>query len=281
MKVYIMTDLEGVAGVINFADWVCSDSKYYEDAKILLTEEVNAAIDGFFSAGATEILVADGHGYGGINLMKLDPRARMQRGFPDPYPFGLDETFDCICHIGQHAKASSEKAHICHTGSFDVIDHTINGVSIGEFGEMVYCANELKVPEIFATGDLAFTKEAEDLVEGIVTVAVKEGLAPGRGIEKTLEETVNRTDAAIHLHPLKARELIRNGAYIALKKFMENPESFKIKKPIQAPYELVTRFRASKNRPAFTSIRRHENSVIRLLNSRPEIKEGVDLSDLL
>ena len=47
MKVYIMTDLEGVAGVINFADWVCSDSKYYEDAKILLTEEVNAAIDGF------------------------------------------------------------------------------------------------------------------------------------------------------------------------------------------------------------------------------------------
>ena len=52
-------------------------------------------------------------------------------------------------------------------------------------------------------------------------------IGSGRGIEKTLEETVNRTDAAIHLHPLKARELIRNGAYIALKKFMENRNPLK------------------------------------------------------
>lgn len=205
-----MTDMEGCAGIINRADWVLNDSKYYEEGKILLTEEVNAAVDGLFSAGATEILVADGHGYGAINLMKLDPRVRLQRGFPDPWPFGLDETFDCMCHIGQHAKASTEKAHICHTGNHYVIDRAINGVSVGEFGEMVYCAEELKVTPIFASGDLAFTKEAQDLVEGIVTVSVKEGLMTGKGLDKTFEETINRNIAAIHFHPLKARELIRN-----------------------------------------------------------------------
>lgn len=281
MKVYIMTDMEGCAGIINRADWVLNDSKYYEEGKILLTEEVNAAVDGLFSAGATEILVADGHGYGAINLMKLDPRVRLQRGFPDPWPFGLDETFDCMCHIGQHAKASTEKAHICHTGNHYVIDRAINGVSVGEFGEMVYCAEELKVTPIFASGDLAFTKEAQDLVEGIVTVSVKEGLMTGKGLDKTFEETINRNIAAIHLHPLKARELIRNGAYTALRKFIENPESFKIKKPIRPPYECITRYRPGKDRSACTTVQRHENSVIGLLNAKAERTEGVDLSDLL
>jgi len=276
-----MTDLEGSAGVINREDWVLKDSKYYEDAKILLTEEVNAAIEGLFQAGADEILVADGHGSGGINLMKLDPRVLFLRGFPDPWPFGLDASFDCMCHIGQHAKASTEKAHICHTGNQYSIDRAINGVSVGEFGEMVYCANELNVAPIFGSGDLAFTKEAQDLVDGIVTVSVKEGLVPGKGLDKTFEETMNRNHAAIHLHPLKARELIQNGAYIALRKFIEGTASFKIKKTIKAPYECIGRYRASKDRPAFTLTYRHENSVIGLLNSKPENKEGVDLSDLL
>ena len=61
-----MTDLEGVAGVLNFENW-CSDGggRHYEKAQRLLTEEVNAAADGFFEGGAEEILVVDGHGYGG------------------------------------------------------------------------------------------------------------------------------------------------------------------------------------------------------------------------
>lgn len=280
MKVYIMTDLEGCAGVINREDWVLKDSMYYEDAKLLLTEEVNAAIEGLYQAGATDILVADGHGYGAINFLKLDPRVRLIRGFPGPFPFGLDESFDCMCHIGQHAKASTEKAHICHTGNQYTIDRAINGVSVGEFGEMVYCAAEMNVTAIFGSGDLAFTKEAEDFVEGIVTVSVKEGLIPGKGLDKTFEETCNRNHAAIHIHPFKARELIRLGAYTALRKFIEGTETFKLKKPIQAPYECITRYRASKDRPAFTTIQRNESSVIALLNSSGERKDGVDLSDL-
>lgn len=281
MKVYIMTDLEGCAGVINREDWVLENSKYYEDGKILLTEEINAAVQGLYEAGADEILVADGHGSGGINLMKLDPRVRFLRGFPDPWPFGLDASFDCICHIGQHAKASTERAHICHTGNHYVIDRTINNISVGEFGEMVYCAEELGVTSIFGSGDKAFTEEAEDLVEGIVTVSVKEGLMTGKGLDKTFEATINRNIAAIHLHPIKARELIRNGAYTALRKFISDRDSFRIKKPIQAPYESVMRCRPDKSRPAYTLTYRHESSVIGMLNSSPQRSEGVDLSDLI
>jgi len=51
---------------------VLRDRRYYEEAKKLLTLEINAAVEGFFKAGATEIYVADGHGYGGINHLLLD-----------------------------------------------------------------------------------------------------------------------------------------------------------------------------------------------------------------
>jgi len=88
MRIYLMTDLEGVAGVMDRQNYVLFDSRYYELSKELLTEEVNAAIEGFFEAGAGYILVADGHGYGGINQLLLDPRVELIRGFPDPWPFG-------------------------------------------------------------------------------------------------------------------------------------------------------------------------------------------------
>jgi D-amino peptidase len=140
MKIYIMTDIEGVCGVVNFDDWALPQGRYYEEGKKLLTMEVNAAIEGFFAAGATEILVADGHGLGAINNILLDHRVSFLRGpVPGPYPFMLDETFDAIAWVGQHAKAGTECAHMAHTGSLNVIDYKINGISVGEFGQIALC----------------------------------------------------------------------------------------------------------------------------------------------
>ena len=41
----IVTDLEGVAGVLDFANWCTIDSRYYDKAKKLLTLETNAVIE--------------------------------------------------------------------------------------------------------------------------------------------------------------------------------------------------------------------------------------------
>ena len=73
MKVYIMTDLEGVAGVVSFEDDDMRDSRYYERSKRLLAGETNAAVEGCLAAGATEILVVDGHGPGGLNPDEVHP----------------------------------------------------------------------------------------------------------------------------------------------------------------------------------------------------------------
>ena len=138
MKLFLMTDMEGVCGVVNHDIWVTPEGRYYEEGKKLLTLEINAAVEGFYAAGATDILVVDAHGYGGINNLLLDERVKYLRGpLPTPYPYMLDASFDAIAWIGQHAKAGTEYAHMAHTGWFNTVDYRINDISVGEFGQVV------------------------------------------------------------------------------------------------------------------------------------------------
>jgi D-amino peptidase len=270
MKIYIMTDLEGVAGVANFHDWASHGQPYYETAKEFVTQEVNAAVDGFFEGGATEILVADGHGGGGgINIRLLDPRVEYLRGWQTgPYPLCLDETFDAAAWVGQHAKAGTEYGHLAHTQGPGVLDLSVNGVSIGEFGQLALCASELGVRSIFGSGDHAFTQEARDLVPGIETVAVKRGVRSGTGDDLPQEEYLSYTSAARHLHPVRARRLIREGALRAIKR--ARTEEFGIV-PLSPPFERVCRQRPNADR-AYRTISRatHPTSVIAVMNASAE-----------
>ena len=77
---YILTDIEGAAGVASFVDDTYTDGRFYMKARSLLTQEVNAAVDGALSAGATEIVVWDGHGSGAINPEELHEEAKLLHG---------------------------------------------------------------------------------------------------------------------------------------------------------------------------------------------------------
>ena len=263
MKIYLMTDLEGVAGVIDFENWCFPTGRYYETAKELLTLEVNAAVDGFLAGGADEIVVADGHGHGAININLLDPRARLMRGWPTGYPLLLDKTYQFLSFVGQHAKAGTEYAHLAHTGDLDGIDYSINGVSVGEFGQVAMCASELGIRTIFASGDQALTREARNLVPGIETVSVKTGTTPGKGDELPFLAYQKRNSSAIHLHPVKAREQIRAGALKAVQRAKK--EDFGLI-PLKPPFEQVVVVRPDKEHPARTSRQTHPTSLSALLN---------------
>src|SRR5687768_6227594 len=121
LNLFVMTDLEGVAGVINGRDYLGPSGRYYETARRLLTLEVNAAIEGFAVTGFEGFLVVDGHGEGAINIELLDSRARLARGIPTgstaPHgPWGLNDSFDAMAVVGQHAKAGTPLSHLTHTG---------------------------------------------------------------------------------------------------------------------------------------------------------------------
>ena len=58
MKVLIMSDMEGVSGIVAWSQ-VNGAAPMYEEGRRLYTEEINAAVRGARSAGADEIVVVD------------------------------------------------------------------------------------------------------------------------------------------------------------------------------------------------------------------------------
>lgn len=259
-----MTDAEGVAGVLDSPNWCRPEGRYYEVCKELLTEEVNAAIRGFRSGGFDEFHVIDGHGSGAIEIRLLDPDAEYARGWPDTWPFGLDKSFDAVAWVGQHAKAGTERAHLAHTQNFGYLDLSVNGISIGEFGQFAFCAAELGIPAIFGSGDQAFADEAQALMPGIETVAVKRGVTNGRGDECTMEQYRARNTAAVHLTPVRARGLIQKGAAKAVERFARG--EFKVR-AMEPPYESVTILRPDAEHASREIRKTHDSSFIALMNA--------------
>jgi len=269
MKIYIMTDVEGCAGVLDFENWTRPESRYYENAKRLLTGEINAAIAGFMAGGAEEFTVLDGHGHGAVDPELLDENAILVRGHREHvWPWGLDATYDALAFVGQHAKAGTPYSHLTHSGSCRVIDDSINGLSIGEYGNMALCAMEIGVPVILACGELALTREAEALTPGVVTASVKEGLLPDNGFrDVSLEEYRKAKLSAAHLSPQKARKVIMAAALQAIQKLKDSPAEFKYPE-LRPPYRRVVEFRRcdSQNDPAFKSVTTHPSSICGLMN---------------
>lgn len=263
MRIYLMTDLEGVAGVQNFQEWTGPGKPYYPLARQLLTQEVNAAVQGFFAGGATSVLVADGHGPSAVDILDLDPRVEFQRGWGQGWPLGLEEGgFDALAFVGQHAKSRTPFSNMTHTQGCEYLELSINGVAIGEFGQLAMCASQLGVPTIFAAGELALAREAEALVPGIETVSVKRGLKPGRGDECSTEEYALRNSSAIHFHPLRSRELIRTGAERAVQR--ARSEKFGLI-PLQPPFRRITVLRAREEEPRRYDISEHPDDICALM----------------
>lgn len=268
MKVYIMTDMEGVAGIINWDDYGAPDARYYELARELTTMEVNAAIEGALDAGATEILVVDGHGHGAINPVLLHPSARLLTGRPITYPFGCDESFDVAFIIGQHAKSNTDGGHLCHTMSFAVEELTINGMSVGELACNMLMCSYFGVPTVLVSGDWACAEEAKAMVSNIEVAIVKWGIKRGSATGLTARENMHYNGAAIHLPPERAREVIRNSAIRALMRHNEIERFW-----IDPPYELVITLRRTDEEPAKRAVV-HADDLIELLTA-PRVYEPI------
>ncbi len=205
MKVYLMTDLEGVAGVFSW-DNRKDESVPNHDLRSRrgrwLTREVNAAADGFFASGATAVLVNDGHGGGyTIDLDELDPRVEIIHGHERPFWLPLIETCDVTALVGAHAKAATPLACLRHSMSDSVRGYWLNGISMGEMGMQAAIAGQYGIPFVFVSGDYWACRELQKLCPGCIGVPVKRGLS---------------TFCARTVPPTKAQELIRAGAAKAL-----------------------------------------------------------------
>jgi D-amino peptidase len=209
MKIYVVCDIEGVAGVIDHRLQCREDGKYYEQARRLATLELNALVEGALEGGVTEIVAWDGHCLfpGCIDPELLGPECKLVMGAGDDGPAGLDSTFDALFQCGLHAMSGTSKALMSHGG------WELNGKRIGEIGASAVIAGYHDVPFVFISGDRAAVEEAQALVPDVETVVVKEALT----------DTVTEMSQApaISLSTQKARQLIREGAKRAVGKISQ------------------------------------------------------------
>ncbi len=211
MRVFVSSDIEGTAGIV---DWeqVRGPGAEYEIGRQLLTDEVNAAIDGAVEAGAGHVLVNDAH----RTMYNMRPgalhhRASYLSGRHKPLYMmeGLDGSFDAVFMVAYHGGISAERAILSHTYNPGAIwEVRLNGTPVGESALNALVALHHRVPVVLITGDDATAEEARPFLPDIETVVVK------RSITRFAAES---------LHPDRACELIRAGAAQALAKAARVP----------------------------------------------------------
>lgn len=204
MKVFISLDMEGISGITEWEDTI-PGRRHYEAGRRLLTQDVNAAIEGALEAGATQIVVNESHGpMNNLILEDLHPQADVIRGFFKPLCMmqGIDSTYDAAFFVGYHGKAGVGDAVLNHTLSGVAIHRLVlNGKEVGEAGLNAAVAGAFGVPVVLVTGDSQTAQEVEQDIPGVFTVAVKTGIT---GLSSQA------------IHPVRAREMIRQQAKQAL-----------------------------------------------------------------
>lgn len=230
MKLLIACDMEGISGVVNWDQVDPSNPEHKRFCKIM-TADVNAAIQGAASAGATEFLVADGH-WNSTNILleELDPRARLNSGSPSHLSMvqGVDSGVDAALFIGYHARVGSLNAILDHTwSSIRVNNLWLNGRLVGEFGLNSAVCGHFGVPVLMVTGDQTVCAEAKEWVQGVYTAVVKK--AVGRFSAECLPIAVSQ-------------QLIRDTAEKAVRQFQvtKSPAALKIKTPVKLELEMVS-----------------------------------------
>jgi D-amino peptidase len=209
MRVMVMGDMEGVAGISNW-EQVRGGEPLFEEARRLYTEEINAAVRGARAGGASDILVMDCHGAGKgwtFNSLVpdlLDPNCEfvVQSEWTE-YTEYLEQGCDAALFVAMHAMAGTPDGVLSHTVSGTEWHNLwFNGALVGETGINAALCGTWGCPVLMVTGDEATCREATALIgDDVKTAAVKKGL--GRF-------------SARHLPPQRARELIEATARAAL-----------------------------------------------------------------
>ncbi|MCJ7501833.1 MAG: M55 family metallopeptidase [Acidobacteriia bacterium] len=184
-KVFVITDLEGVSGIVD-SDTQCSPYQCprWEESRKLLTGEVNAAVGGLLEGGATEVVVWDAHdGSRTLSVTDIHPQARLLTGTPVSPTCELDPGYSAVVFIGQHAMAGAQNGILSHSYSSQGIQNIwVNGKPTGEIGARVMLAGYFGVPVIMLSGDTAACKEIHALVPQAECAEVKSGVSRGAGL---------------------------------------------------------------------------------------------------
>lgn len=175
MKILISADMEGVTGVTCPDDCEPGNPRW-EYHRRFLTDDANAAVAGFFDAGASEVMVNEAHAsQRNLLLDRLDQRATLLIGSHKPLGMmeGIDRNPDAVAFVGYHTGAG-ERGVLAHTYLPNVLTSVrINGEVASEGRMNALLAAEYGVPVVLVTGDDLTCADAATYAPRAVGVAVK------------------------------------------------------------------------------------------------------------
>jgi D-amino peptidase len=200
VKVWVSCDMEGVAGVVDWAQCMPDDPVAYARGCALMLDEVNAAIDGAVAAGADEVVVNDSHG----RMFNLDPaalsgRARYLAGRHKPLYMmqGLDDSVDAVFFVGYHGSISGAPSAMSHTYNPDVFAGVrVNGQWVGESGLNALVSAHYAVPIALVSGDQVTKAETEPFAPDAEYVVTKESITRFSALNLHPEESCDQIRAA-------------------------------------------------------------------------------------
>jgi D-amino peptidase len=195
MKVFISADIEGCTGIVGFSQCGRPDGQHYDYAfaRQMMTHDVNAAIRGARAAGATEIVVKDGHATcKNLLIRDLEPGVELISGVGsgnDGMMDGIDGSYDAAMLIGYHPMAGALHGMMEHALVGGLHRFWINGNLAGEIATNAAVAGAYGVPLVFVATDAAGAEETAAVLPQASFYSTKTGLGKFMGRLKHPSET--------------------------------------------------------------------------------------------
>ena len=148
MRIFISVDMEGISGIERVEE-IFRGMPAYHIGRQIMAGDVNAAVQGAVDGGATNIVVADSHGYMcNIRPRDLHHKAKLKSGMKRVLcQFkGFSHRFDAAFFVGYHSKAGTADGILSHTWIPAFKDVRVNGLSVGEYGLNGYLVGSFGVP---------------------------------------------------------------------------------------------------------------------------------------
>ena len=210
MRVHVISDMEGVAGIVKGQQTLGGEPLYDEGRRLYTAGDQRRCSRREGSRRDrdprrwTATAQAQGWSFNSLLPEDLDPACEyvVQHEWTEYTEF-LEQGCDAALLVGMHARAGTPTGVMNHTISGrDYQNLWFNDVLVGETGIHAALCGTWDCPVLLVTGDEASCNEGKELLgDGLTTVAVKSGFS---------------SQSARTLTPARARELIEQGAKDAL-----------------------------------------------------------------
>lgn len=173
MNIFLMTDVEGIAGV-DIIDQMNRATPQYENTRKLLCNSINKAASACFEAGADKVYYLDGHAGGGNVFEGLIDQRAQKCSLQEWVELLKNGKIDVQIELGAHSRAGTVGGFLDHTiSSKTIFSIKVNDIEMSEYSLHAALCGKFKVPIIAVIGDEAACCQAKEYVPKLFTGAVK------------------------------------------------------------------------------------------------------------